>query len=133
MVRPLISDSAASTGEDWKVNAYSNATKVMKRVAKAKVASSDPGLFAESDGIPAFARASWTTAFLPTLYNNMFCSEKPFQDFQKGEQILKRLQSIVDLVYPDSGYEVNWGDGICQTVCLENLSWRIDTEACMWA
>jgi hypothetical protein len=58
----------------------------------------------------------WTTAFLPTLYHNLLCSEKPFEDFQKGEPMIKRLQSIVDMVSPDSGTRVKWGDEFCQTV-----------------
>jgi hypothetical protein len=71
----------------------------------------------EVEGIPEFARAAWTTSFLPALYNNLYLSERPFKDFLKGQEVVQRIQTLVDVVYPDSGYCVRWGDDLCQTVC----------------
>ena len=71
---------------------------------------------AEVDGLPAFALAAWNKTFLPTLYNILYCSETPFKDFQKNQQVVAHVQKIVDLVYPGSGYRVKWGDALCQTV-----------------
>ena|ERR1019366_4207729 len=108
------SDRAADSEELEAAKAKSNTTKSVKAI---KLGSSDNhGRSTKADSIPGFPRAWWTTSFLPTLYDSLCCSEKPFQDFQKGEHTMKRLQGIVDLVYPDSEYCVKWGDEFCQTV-----------------
>ncbi|KAI0003200.1 hypothetical protein BJV74DRAFT_793475 [Russula compacta] len=70
---------------------------------------------AEDGGIPEFVGTTWTSTFLPTLYNNLYCSEQPFQDFSKGEKIVAWIQSVVDLVHPGSKYQVKWNDDLCQT------------------
>ncbi|KAH9959508.1 hypothetical protein BJV74DRAFT_788772 [Russula compacta] len=71
---------------------------------------------AEDGGIPEFVGTTWTSTFLPMLYNNLYCSKQPFQDFSKGEKIVAWIQSVVDLVHPGSKYQVKWNDDLCQTV-----------------
>jgi hypothetical protein len=100
-----VNDSASSSGKGKKQSA------TVKSEANRP---SEPTV--EGGRIPEFAYAEWTTAFLPTLYHNLYCSEQPFQDFSKGGKIVAQIQSIVDLVYPDSGYCVKWNDDLCQTV-----------------
>jgi hypothetical protein len=70
----------------------------------------------EIDRIPDFAREAWTTDFLPMIYNKLFLSRKPFEDFRKGHQVIQYIQDTVDIVYPTSGHHVKWSDEICQTV-----------------
>jgi hypothetical protein len=43
---------------------------------------------------------------------------------------MKRLQSLIDIVYPYAGYQVEWGDNFCQMVCWNFFSWLIDAEGC---
>jgi len=59
--------------------------------------------------LPEFARSAWSTTFLPTLYARLGCSPDPFVI---DADMVKVIQEIVDLVYPDIEYQVQVDDKI---------------------
>lgn len=82
--------------------------------------------------IPQFARVGWSTVFLPTLYHILSCSSNPWKDFIRGPGIEKKVQSVLDIVYPGNTYKVKWGDKLCQTVrCLIPSTYKFSrTNSC---
>jgi hypothetical protein len=60
--------------------------------------------------LPDFMVSAWTTTFLPTIYQSLGCSEKPFSHYCKGPEIIGKLQVAVDMVWPGTDYQVTWGD-----------------------
>jgi hypothetical protein len=73
-------------------------------------------LISETDGLPAFAMAKWSTLFLPTLYACLGSATNPWKLYENGSSTLDAIQGILDLVYPDSGYRVKFGDKIFSMV-----------------
>jgi len=65
-----------------------------------------PVLDIDADGLPTFARANWSTSFLPTLYALLGSSSKPWKLYKKGSGILETAQEVINIVYPNSGYHV---------------------------
>jgi hypothetical protein len=59
--------------------------------------------------LPAFARSTWGNTFLPTLYDRLGCASDPFVI---DIDMVKVIQEVVDLAYPDSDYQVQLGDRI---------------------
>lgn len=74
---------------------------------------------------PDFMRAGWVSALLPTLYDSLGCSQKPFEHYCKGPEVIKRLQAAVDVVWPGTDYKVKWTDDACLKVNTCILSHRI--------
>ena len=66
----------------------------------------------ETDGLPDFVRAGWSTSFLPTLYCYLSASPNPWELYKKGANLVNTIQEIVDTVYPRSAYKVKLGDKI---------------------
>ncbi|KIM80299.1 hypothetical protein PILCRDRAFT_49899, partial [Piloderma croceum F 1598] len=64
------------------------------------------------DGLPEFARAAWSTSFLPTLYDSLACASKPWDLPGDGSDMVKFIQEILDSVYPGTGYQVKLNDRI---------------------
>jgi hypothetical protein len=77
-----------------------------------------------------FARAGWVTRFLPTLCHRLSGSLDPW-DIGDGADILVVIQGVFDKAYPDSGYEVTFGDKVYLKVQTSHYSYyyRI-TELC---
>lgn len=71
-----------------------------------------------NSAFPNFARAAWANAYLPTLYHSLGCSEKPFEHYSKGPEIIKKLQAAIDVVWPGTDYRVHWGSEFCSKVSL---------------
>lgn len=73
------------------------------------------------DDLPSFARSAWKTHFLPTVYSHIGSHMRPFDAFT-GQGVEKEIQTLVDLVYPNSGYTVKHGTRlysmVCSSVCL---------------
>lgn len=67
-------------------------------------------------GLPEFVRADWVTRFLPTLSRCFGASADPWNIFSKGEETLKVIQDIVNIVFPGNMYRARWGDKIYATV-----------------
>ena len=65
--------------------------------------------------LPEFARSTWGTTFLPTLYDRLGRSPDPFVI---DVDMVKVIQEVVDLAYPDSDYQVRLGDRIFAQVSL---------------
>ena len=63
----------------------------------------------DAGALPEFARATWSTSFLPTLYKCLACSSDPFVI---GPDLVNVVQEIVNIVYPDSNYQVRSNDKI---------------------
>ena len=88
-------------------------------VPKAKVKCTSPAAdisqsSSDLNTLPEFARSAWSTS-LPTLYSCLGCSPTPFVihvDPTKG------TQEVVDVVYPDSDYQVICNDRIFTLVGL---------------
>ena len=94
-------------------------TIVQKKVIKAEGSSpgkSSDDVSDELDQLPPFARAAYTSVFLPTLYNRLGASKKPFTEFSKGDEMVAAVQEVVDRVWPESGWTVKWGDKLCALV-----------------
>lgn len=70
----------------------------------------------ETDNLPAFARAKWSSSFLPTLYACLGTASNPWKIYENGSSIVDTIQGITDLVYPCSGYRVRIGDKIFSMV-----------------
>lgn len=66
--------------------------------------------------LPDFMRAGWASALLPTLYDSLGRSRKPFEHYCKGPEVIKKLQAVVDVVWPETDYKVKWTDDACQKV-----------------
>lgn len=66
----------------------------------------------ETDGLPDFVRAGWSTSFLPTLYCYLSAASNPWELYKKGANLVNTIQEIVDTVYPRSAYKVKLGDKI---------------------
>lgn len=64
------------------------------------------------DGLPEWAKASWSMSFLPTLYAYLSAAPKPFELYAKGSNLLATIQEVADIVYPRSGYRVKLTDKI---------------------
>jgi hypothetical protein len=75
---------------------------------------SDKG--SDVDGLPEFARARWTTSFLPMLYSCLASASNPWELYEADSDLVGTIQEIVDVVYPKSGYRVDLGDKIFLTV-----------------
>jgi hypothetical protein len=69
--------------------------------------------------LPEFVRATWSSRFLPTVYNCLACSLDPFV---VDIDLVKAIQEILDIVYPASGYKVRLNDKISSMVRLSSLS-----------
>ena len=68
--------------------------------------------------LPDFAQAKWRSTFLPTLYEQFFTSDEPFDEFNAGsDEFVALLQSIIKEVYPSVDYEVTSSDSIHFLVC----------------
>src|ERR1700678_2156163 len=64
--------------------------------------------------LPEFADEKWRGTFLPTLYDNVFASDKPFDAFYVGSnEFVALLQSVIEEVYPDVEYKVTSSDNCC--------------------
>ncbi|KAH9012196.1 hypothetical protein EDB85DRAFT_1845436, partial [Lactarius pseudohatsudake] len=100
--------------------------------------------------VPSFIMSDWTTRFLPTLYHIMFCSERPFHDFGKGTGLLRTVQQVIDLIFPDHSYFVtvesklyiNWSEfGVCALQVVDKLFKQVEytnnvravSEYAIWA
>ena len=80
--------------------------------AKAPTKDASPNtnvLMAASDinTLPEFAWAAWSTTFLPTLYNCLACADNPFV---LDTDMVKVIQEILYIVYPDSDYRLKVSD-----------------------
>lgn len=97
----------------------SAAVKVKAEVPTASLnVPNGPGLASQlSDAeLPEFCKATWSTKFLPTLYNRFAASDEPWVVAKEGEDLVNVVQDILDRCYPGSGYCVKWSDKICSTV-----------------
>jgi hypothetical protein len=89
--------------------------------AKAKTSSASPPTSTqtgsgETEGLPAFAKAKWTSCFLPTLYACLASATDPWQLYGEDSTFIITLQGILDIVYPKSGYNIEVGDKIYSMV-----------------
>jgi hypothetical protein len=68
------------------------------------------------NGLPKWAKASWSMSFLPTLYTYLSAATKPFELYVKGSNLLATIQEVADIVYPGSGYHIKLMDKILYTL-----------------
>lgn len=66
--------------------------------------------------VPRFMLAAWSSSFLPTIYDSLGRSKKPFAHFSKGPDIVTKLQEAIDLVWPGTDYDIQWSDLACSKV-----------------
>lgn len=78
-------------------------------------AGNSEGLVSNSK-LPDFMRAGWVSALLPTLYDSLGRSQKPFEHYCKGPEVINKLQAAVDVVWPGTDYKVKWTDDACLKV-----------------
>jgi hypothetical protein len=68
--------------------------------------------------LPEFTQRKWRMIFLPTLYDKLFTSSQPFDNFlQNSDQFIALLQTIIKEVFPDINYEVTSSSSIQYLVC----------------
>jgi hypothetical protein len=77
-----------------------------------------------TDGLPVFAKAKWSTSFLPTLYACLGAASNPWKLYKHGSNMVDTIQEILDIVYPNSGYRVLLGDKIFSMVRLGLITRR---------
>ena len=70
----------------------------------------------ETDSLPIFARGKWGTSFLPTLYTCLGSASNPWKLYEEDSNFIETLQTILDIVYPDSGFIIVIGDKIYSMV-----------------
>ncbi|KAK1228830.1 hypothetical protein PQX77_008125 [Marasmius sp. AFHP31] len=58
--------------------------------------------------LPREIKRKWASTFLPTLCNRYFADTEPFANFRKGQEFLRIVQEVFDLVYEEleKPYEV---------------------------
>ena len=66
--------------------------------------------------VPCFMLATWSSSFLPTIYDSLGWLKKPFAHFSKGPNIVTKLQEAIDLVWPVTDYDIQWSDLACSKV-----------------
>ncbi|KAI0000683.1 hypothetical protein BJV74DRAFT_748348, partial [Russula compacta] len=64
------------------------------------------------DGLPEWAKASWSMSFLPTIYVYLLAAPKPFELYMRGSNLLATVQEVADIVYLGSGYRAKLMDRI---------------------
>jgi hypothetical protein len=84
------------------------------KAAKPTVEGSLPPAASDLSSLPEFARAAWSTNFLPTLYDRLGCSRDPFVI---DPDMVNAVQEVVDFAYPGSGYQVRANDRLIVMVC----------------
>lgn len=67
-------------------------------------------------GISTFMGTTWSSTFLPTLYNIFGHSRHPFTHFSKGLKVVQNIQDAIDLAWPGTNYKVQWSDTACSKV-----------------
>lgn len=75
--------------------------------------------------VPRFMEAMWSSSFLPTIYDSLGRSTKPFADFSKGAVVVSKLQEAINLTWPGTDYSIQWSDLACTKVndsCCFNMS-----------
>lgn len=119
-VKPVIT---AKARKPVNVKPRSNAGSVKSRsvsVVSVKEESHEVGSSWSSSStksvMPSFMSAAWAKSFLPTLYDSLGRSEKPFSHFSKGPEIVGAIQGAIDLVWVGTDYRVQWGDEVCSKV-----------------
>ena len=78
--------------------------------------SRDSSARAKVTEVPHSMQAAWSTAFLPTLYNSLGHLSQPFADFAKGLTVVGKLQEAIDLIWPGTGFQIQWSDVLCAKV-----------------
>jgi hypothetical protein len=124
LAKPLKDAKKSTTSAVAKAPKVSKASKLKAQPAKTTKAGrttmdvlvSAPAASPASDisTLPEFARANWSTHFLPTLYDYLGCSCEPFTI---GPDIIIPVQVVVDAAFPDSEYRVVANDRLITMVC----------------
>ncbi|KAH9163592.1 hypothetical protein EDB89DRAFT_1859870 [Lactarius sanguifluus] len=108
IIRIVDSDSEVETSNASRKSsrAPTSSLGIPKRMVKSESSFNNGTFRDDNDKVPSFISSDWTTRFLPTLYHILFCSEKPFHDFSKGSGLVRTVQKVLDIVYPDHSYVV---------------------------
>ncbi|KAH9011665.1 hypothetical protein EDB84DRAFT_1647130 [Lactarius hengduanensis] len=108
IIRITGSDSEVETSNASRKSLRAPTSRLTKQTVKSEPSFSSSNGTSRDDEhrVPSFIVSDWTTRFLPTLYHIMFCSERPFHDFGKGTGLLRTVQQVVDLIFPDHSYFV---------------------------
>ncbi|KAJ7238131.1 hypothetical protein B0H12DRAFT_1075397 [Mycena haematopus] len=100
-------------------------TAVKSKTPKIKAESSSSSSFtppsaADINGLPAFIGRTWATRFLPAAYRLLLKLDDPMflgvvgdDPEVPGKESVVILQNLVNELYPDVQYNVEWGDAIC--------------------
>ena len=83
---------------------------VPKKEAVQPMVSRDSSARAKVTEVPHFMQATWSTTFLPTLYDSLGCLSQPFADFAKGLKVVSKLQEAIDLIWPGTDFQIQWSD-----------------------
>jgi hypothetical protein len=102
------------TGAKAKTTAQSS--KVKSTTSSASSPTSTQTVSGETEGLPVFAKAKWTSCFLPTLYACLASATDPWQLYGEDSTFIITLQGILDIVFPKSGYIIEVGDKIYSMV-----------------
>ncbi|KAH8982122.1 hypothetical protein EDB86DRAFT_3051092 [Lactarius hatsudake] len=108
IIRITGSDTEVETSNTSRKSSRPPTSRLTKQTVKSEPSFSSSNGTSRDDEhrMPSFIVSDWTTRFLPTLYHIMFCSERPFHDFGKGTGLLRTVQQVVDLIFPDHSYFV---------------------------
>jgi hypothetical protein len=84
-----------------------------------KVEAKEGNLYSNTD-IPQFMQSGWSSSFLPTLYDCLGSSEKLFDHFCKGPEIIAKIQAAIEAVWLGTDYCVAWSNDSCLKVSSIN-------------
>ncbi|KAF8179520.1 hypothetical protein K438DRAFT_1842928 [Mycena galopus ATCC 62051] len=120
-MKPIRKTKARVKVEPTKIPALSVNSKTPK-VFKTESSSISftPAAAADVNGLPAFIGRTWTSRFLPAAYRELFESNVPMMlgavgtdPETAGKETVAILQQVLNAVYPDVEYTMEWGDAIC--------------------
>ncbi|KAJ7241484.1 hypothetical protein B0H12DRAFT_1236971 [Mycena haematopus] len=120
-IKPTRKSRVVVKVEPSKIPALGVKSKTPKSLKTESSSSSfTPPAAADVNGLPAFIGRTWVSRFLPAVYRALFNSPDPLvlgvvgtDPEAPGKETVAILQKILNEVYPDTEYVLQWGDAIC--------------------
>ncbi|KAF7347976.1 hypothetical protein MSAN_01749700 [Mycena sanguinolenta] len=120
-IKPARKSRVAVKGEPSRIPARDLTVKTPRAVKTESSSSSfTPLAAADINGLPAFIGRTWGPRFLPAVYRLLYESEDPMMlgvvgtDAEvPGKETVAMVQKLINKLYPNTEYTVEWGDVIC--------------------
>jgi hypothetical protein len=109
VAKPKTVQKSKTSSLEVKTNSKSKPCSIERASTPANSSSGN----SDFNALPEFARSAWSTSFLPTLYDRLGQSPDPFVI---DVDMVKAIQDVVDLAYPETDYQVRASDKIFNMV-----------------